>query len=612
MTRRDRAGCRRAPRAPLWLAGALLLALAGCTHNTLSRAQTAEEERDRYGVRTVGDVTAVGNAEPVALGGVGLVVGLEGTGGDCAADGYRAMLVHDLQKHNVRNVKEVLASPNHALVIVEASLPPGANKGDRLDLTVKLPPGSRATSLRGGYLKKCLLYNYDFARNLNPNYTGPANGLLGHPVAFAEGQVLVEVGPGDGEAGHLKQGHIWGGGRSRIDQPFGLMMAPDQQFARVSALVAERINQTFQGGLRGSVEDKIAVAKNNLAVMLRVPAQYRPNLLRYLRVVRFIPLRTDAADAPPAEGNDRRPYRQRLAADLLDPTQTVVAALRLEALGNRSTPVLQKGLLSPHPLVRFCSAEALAYLGSPTGAEELARAVVEQPLFRAFGLTALASLDESISRDKLRDLLLGPYDDQTRVGAFRALRTLDENEAVVLGELLNESFWLHRIAPDAPPLVHVSTTRRAELLLFGQAPRLKPPFWFLAGEFAVTATEDDRARCTVSRATLGGDPIRKSCGLELEAVLRTMADLGAMYPEVVALLRQAESTGSLNCRVQVDALPQAPSVYDLVQAGRDQGSVELVPAGQDLGLTPTLYEAGLPSRRNGARRAAPPREGRPE
>jgi hypothetical protein len=578
----------RAGRAPLWVLGAALLGLVGCIHEQQARLQSDEEnERDRYGVKTVGDWTVVGNAEPVALGGVGLVVGLEGTGGGTANDGYRAMLEDQMRKEGVKNVKEVLASSNHALVVVQAQLPPGACKGDPIDVEVSLPPGSRATSLRGGYLRTCQLLNYDFARNLNPDYKGSADMLLGHPLARAEGMILTGLGDGD-EAARVRHGRIWGGARGQVDQPFALVMNPDQQYARVSNLVANRVNETFPGG-------NLATARNHLAVSLRVPPAYRLNLPRYLRVVRLIPL-GPVEDDPSAGKQDRRSYRQRLADDLLDPAHTVLAALRLEALGQKSIPALKQGLESKHPLVRFCSAEALAYLGSPACGDELARAVTDQPLLRAFGLTALASLDEAVSQIKLRELLATSADDEIRYGAFRALRALDESNLAVRGELINDSFWLHRVAPNAAPLVHISSTRRAEVVLFGEEPCLKPPFSFLAGEFAVTATEDD-PRCTVSRFPLHGASARKQCSLKVADVLRTMAEMGGMYPEVVALLQQASACQSLTCRVRCDALPQATSVYDLVRMGRNKSGgdgLELL-GGQDLGATPTLYEVGLPS-----------------
>lgn len=586
-----------AGRCHLWLLGmlgAVLLVLAGCTSAGQHRGKAEEEaELHRYDVVTIGDKTSVGNADPVPLGGVGLVEGLEGTGGDCNHDSYRAMLSDHLRKSRVENVNELLKSSSHALVIIEAQMPPGAAPGELIDVEVKLPPGSKATSLRGGSLRKCFLFNFDFAKNLRPDYQGGQNLLLGHKLAVAEGPVLVGQGDGD-EAALLKQGRIWGGAKTLRDYPLALVMNSDAQRAALTSLLADRVNATFQPvGMQGHLDSRIAYTKDNVSIALRVPQQYRHNLLRYLRVVRMIPV-TESADAASKNEQDRRSYRQKLGDDLLDPGRTVIAALRLEALGSKSIPILkEKGLKHAHPLVRFCSAEALAYLGSPACGEELHAAVVSQPMLRAFGLTALASLNEAVCHLKLKELILCDLDDETRYGAFRALRVLSQQDPVVRGEHLNDSFWMHRIAPDSRPFVHLSTTRRAEVVLFGQTPRLKPPFSFLAGEFAVTATEND-SRCTVSRFPVHGAPARRPCSLDLEEVLRAMAELGAQYPDVLTLMQQANTCDSLTCRIRVDALPQAPTVQELVQAGKDPQ--ELLRGGQDLGATPTLYQVGLPSK----------------
>ncbi len=578
----------------LWLLGglgAVVLVLAGCSHTGQQRGQAADEsDAVRYEVPTIGDRTTVGNSEPVPLGGVGLVTGLEGTGGDCPHDSYRSMLADQLRKDKVRNVNELLNSSTTALVIVEASLPPGASKGDPIDIQVKLPPGSKATSLRGGYLQKCKQYDYDFARNLRPDYHGPEGMLLGAAKAYAEGPVLVGAGDGD-ESARVKSGRIWSGGRVRYDHPLALIMNPNYQLGNLTALITDRVNETFSAGLRGALDSRLANTGNKYAIDLRVPAQYRLNLERYLRVVRMIPL-GEAADMPSSKGEDHRSYRQKLADDLLDPARTVVAALRLEALGSKSIPALREGLKSKHALIRFCSAESLAYLGSPSCGDELARAVVEYPVLRVFALTALASLDEAICHIKLKELVLADLDDEARIGAFRALFALSPNDPLVRGEMLNDSFWLHRVDPKGKPMVHVSTNKRAEVVLFGEAPTLRPPFSFLAGDFAITATAED-SRCTISRFPVGGAPARKQCSLEMEDVLRTIAELGGQYPEVIAMLQQAGTCDALSCRIRVDALPQSTSVYDLARTGQE--GIDLIPAGQDLGHTPTLYSNGLPS-----------------
>jgi hypothetical protein len=597
MNRRD--SVIRLPRAAglaaVWGLGAALAGLLGCAGSPQTRLQSADDEGDRYGVKTVGDVTTVGNADPAKLGGVGLVDGLDGTGAEPTPDNYRTMLEEelrksmreeDLRREGARTVKEFLKSKNRALVVVTAQVPPGANPGDLIDVEVTLPPRSNAVSLRGGYLRFCKLRDFEYTKHLNPDFQGPNVALPGFVRAVAEGPVLVGFGDGD-EAARVRRGRVWSGGRLKVGSPFLLLLNPDCQQARLAALVADRVNDAFRGAPGVGAGPGLAEAHDNLAVRLRVPPAYKLNLPRYLRVVRLAPLQDGTAPAAPVA--DARPYRQRLADDLRDPARAVSAALRLEALGTDSIPALKRGLEDDQPLVRFCAAEALAYLGSPACGEELAQAVQKQPMLRAFALTALASLDEAGSRVKLHELLATSADDETRYGAFRALRAVDEHDPLVRGEFLNDSFWLHRVAPDAPPLVHISSTKRAEVVLFGTDPMLRPPFSFLAGEFAVTATDGDQ-KCIVSRFPLHGDAVRSQCPLRLEDVLRAMADMGGTYPEVVELLQQAHQCQSLSCRVRCDALPQAVSVQELARLGRDAADGAPPAAAGDLGATPTLYD----------------------
>lgn len=562
----------------------VLVGLAGCFHPQTRLQSDDEGERDKdLNVKTIGDFTAVANAEPIQVGGVGLLVGLEGTGGHPVPDAYRTLLEDQLRKRGVENVKEILASTSTALVLVSAMIPAGAHKGAPLDVEITLPPHSKTTSLKGGVLKECFLYNYESKRSLNPDYKGGNSWLPGHKLAVARGPVIVGFGDGD-ESARLRQGRIWGGGRSLIDRPFYLVLNKEQQRAPLAQKVAERINETLQGPYHGALSE-LAAAKSNQLVFLRVPEQYKHNLPRYLRVVRLIPL----AEAQGA----RSPYRRRLEEELLDPKQAVTAALRLEALGPDSVESLKRGLQSEHALVRFCAAEALAYLGSPACGEELARMVEHQPALRAFSLTALASLDEAICHVKLRELL-NAQSAETRYGAFRGLRALDEHDPNVAGELLNDSFWLHRAAPSSSPLVHVSCSRRAEVVLFGEEVFLVPPFSFLAGEFTLTAGASDD-QCTLSRLSVNHGTSRRQCPLNLETVLRTLAAMGGTYPNVVDFLRQAGSCQCLTSSVAIDALPQATSVHDLAKNGSTDpdlmpADADILDARADFGATPTLFE----------------------
>ncbi len=569
----------------------LLVVLAGCAQSQ-TRFQVEEEvERDPLSeTKTIGDVTSVANAEPVAVSGVGLVGSLNGTGGTPPGS-FRTALEAELRRQHVEHIKEVLDSPDNALVLVSAMIPAGAHKDDPLDIEVTLPPQSKATSLRGGILKPCILYNYDSTHHMVPG-TQRADALVrGHPLAKAEGALLVGFGDGD-EAATMKRGRIWGGGRAQIERPFYVVLNGDKQSARLAAQIAQRINETFQGQYRGTGSE-LAKAENKNFVYLRVPVQYKLNLPRFLRVARLIPLQ----ETPGPNSH----YRKKLAEDLLDPARTITAALRLEALGADSIPTLKHGMENQHSLVRFTAAESLAYLGSPACGEELARLAQDQPVLRAYCLTALASLDEAVCHVKLQELLMS-NSAETRYGAFRALRALDERDQVVRGQRLNDSFWVHQVAPGSAPLVHISTSRRAEVVFFGEGAALEPPFSFLAGpEFTVTAGADDE-RCTVSRFSLRNGTGRMQCSLKLLDVLRALAELGGEYPDAVELMRQADKCQCLSCPVKVDALPQATSVYDLAKAGqalkkgesdellRTDG--EVMNARADFGATPTLFEDG--------------------
>jgi flagellar basal body P-ring protein FlgI len=483
----------------------------------------------------------------------------------------------------------MLGSPNNTMVIVTAEIPAGSRKGDAIDAIITLPDQSRCTSLKGGYLVQCELYNYELAKRVNPNAQSPNRALKGYKLALAEGRVLVGVeGKAKVRAEHAanktssdrdddddspKLGRVWGGCTCLESPPLALNLNTDQQQARIAARVAERINETFPGARLGN--DTLASARNRSLIMLGVPSQYRHNLPHYLRVVRAIPL----DHIPPKDG----PYRHKLADQLLDPAHTLAAAIRLEALGEDSVPVLKAALKEPSFLVRFAAAEALAYMRKPACGEELARLAKEQPALRAHCLTALASLDESICRRKLEELM-GEKDAALRYGAFHGLRVMDDRDSEVAGTKLNNSYWLHQVAKDSPPMVHYLTSRRPEIVLFGDTQALVAPFRFAIGEeFTITANRDDTV-CTISRFSATKSVAHRQCSMNLADVLQNLSELGGMYTDAVDLLQKADQQGRLNCEVHADAMPKPIDVQELAQIGKNP---ELRAA---LGAMPNLFQ----------------------
>lgn len=572
-----------------------LFALSGCSQPQIRSQKEEETEKERYPVKTVGDVSTFSNADSVTVSGVGLVEGLEGNGSPAPVGELRAQIENELRRMKVKDIKGILNSRDFSIVLVQAVIPAGSRKGDKIDLEVTVPPGFKTTSLRGGYLHRCTLYNYDSASNINPTRAGNNAALRGHPLVRGDGALLVGLNGGDDKE-KLRRARVWGGGVCQVDRQFLIMLNSQHQFTSVASNVASRVNAAFQDTVLMTPGNELSVAKTNTTVTLNVPPRYKLNLPRFLRVVRMVPLEERSASKD--DKKQRPPYKVQLAEDLLDPARTVSAALRLEALGTPSIPALREGLKHDHPLVRFCSAEALSYLGSPSAGDELARVIEQQPYLRAFALTAMASLDEAVCYVKLKDLLASDQNDETRYGAFRALLTLDEKSNEVRGELLNETYWIHEVAPGSKPLVHLSTSRRAEIVLFGETPKLIPPFTILSGEYALTAQEG-ATQCTIAHIPLHSTEEKESrvpCPLELNKVVPLLAKMGATYPEVIEVIRQADSCKNLTCRVRIDALPQALQIDEMAKAGKEKvkmdlaQDVQIIKPDPNFGGTPTLFQ----------------------
>jgi hypothetical protein len=572
-----------------------LLAAAGCLQpeTRLQKAEESERDKDLH-VCLIADVSEVANVMPLPVSGVGLVTGLAGTGGSPLGS-FRDSLEKQLLKKGIEHVKGVLDSHDNALVLVTALIPAGARRGDALDLEVTLPAGSKATSLAGGYLQECTLRNYEFTKNVSPEFKGGNIPLAGNILARGKGPLLVGFRATE-EPAELKRAHVWQGGVSLIPRPFYFVMKKDERSARIANAVADRINFMYQEDSQkmrvseaqkqllllddvthrlnqkhetAAGNGKMAWAHDKGVIDVCVPFGYRFNRERYLRVARLVPLRE-------AGNEESARYRQRLHKMLLEPAETLRAALRLEALGAESVPALKDGLKSDHAMVRFASAEALTYLGNTAGVEELTQLARQNPLLANYCVVALASLDEGICRTRLAELLRCD-DTPLRCAAFLALRLVAAHDPPesdgrpnrwLHGEWLNEADWLHQVAPGATPLVTYAVDKRAEIVLYGDGIHLLTPTRLLVGpDYTVTAEPGDD-RCTVSRISTKSGQQRKQCSLRLNDVLRTLADLGGSYPDAVDLLRKLEDRQALSCPVRVNTLPPEATLEKLVESSR--------------------------------------------
>lgn len=238
----------------------------------------------------IGDITHLQGTRTNRLVGMGLVVGLPGTG-----DGgkYEAAMrplaqLHARFANPVSSLAELKNARNVAIVLVEATLPrDGAREGERVDVKVS---SEAAKSLAGGRLLLTPL--------VSPNLED------GRIMAMAGGPIQIED-PAVPTVGRIAEGatleHDWihtytALGRElpepirtrswvRLDEPYitFVINEPHAEWA-IAYTIAQSINEeaSIQEVARGNTQDQIAMAVDPRTVLVRVPETERANLAPFV------------------------------------------------------------------------------------------------------------------------------------------------------------------------------------------------------------------------------------------------------------------------------------------------------------------------------------------
>lgn len=508
----------------------------------------------------IGDYAGFANLNLVTLEGVGLVVGLDGTGSDPQPSSYREVLADDMRRRGIDDPETILRSPNTALVIVRAYLPPMIRKGEAFDVEVRVPDGDTTSSLNGGWLLET---------ELSESAIVPGQGVMkGHILAKAKGSIMVTSGEGKSDSTGLKRrGKVLGGGASKKDRDLRIQLRSDFKSVRQSKRIADKIGQRFFAYNESGLREPLAKALTDQTIELKVLPRYKDNYPRYREVIRNIAFR----ETPVA----RHVRMEKLKSQLLDPDTTEIATLQLEAIGNEAIPILKTGLKHPDLLVRFNAAVALAYLGQAEAVPVLGEAAVSERAFRVYALAALSTIDEGEAHLLLRKLTNAQTDEagkitdsaELRYGAFRALWTLDKRDPYLNGDMMKEAssdrelFALHTLPTTGEPIIHLTQHRRSEIVLFGEDQRFKTPLAVRAGNHILVTAQPGTDRIAISKYQAGQPDKRKEVSTRVAEVIRTAVDFGASYPDVAQLLLQAAKQQNLTSQIEIDALPQGGREY---------------------------------------------------
>lgn len=545
---------RRALRWTFLSLGIALLSASapGCAATSI-RSQSPEDIAAAGAERTlVGELAVPDGLQPVAVEAVALVTGLAGTGSDPHPGPERAALLNDMQKRGVINPNQVLASSSTSLALVRGYMRAGIQAGDRFDLEIRVPSRSETSSLRDGWLMESQLR--EMAALGNQIHEG-------HPLARAQGPILVDpAAESSGNTISQTRGRVLGGGIAKKSRPLRLVLKPDHRSVRNSSQIGAMLNRRFFMYHQG-IKQGVATPKTDEYVQIEVHPRYKDNIPRYMQVLRAVPLRET-----PSEQMERLKLLER---QLLDPITADAAALRLEAVGKAAADTLAIGVKSEDPLVRFYAAEALAYLDDRRAVPALAQAAREEPAFRVYALSALGAMDDFSASQELREMLALPSA-ETRYGAFRALWAMDPHDPALASENLGDQFSYHALAVGGPPLIHLTRSFRAEVVLFGKEHRLKTPVVLDASQ-RILIKADTPDEVVISRFEAGSDVQKRTVSNSIDAVVRAIVELGGSYPDVVQALQQAKLKKCLSSRLEIDALPQPGREYTSHSPGGEPG-----------------------------------------
>ena len=518
-----------------------LSVICGCKGDAVKKKDDLNIEQENKPKKAffIGDLAVPVGLDLMEINAVCLATNLDNTGSDPPQSNLRTMLLKEMSSQNVESPNRLLADPSTSLVIASGKLPPGVQKGDHFDVEVTLPMDSETTSLRGGYLLPApmkRMEKYDRVRE-------------GNKVGTCRGPILVEPKTGDDrDKQSQRRGKVLGGGVATTSRFIGLRLLSDSEKPDpyMTMKMESAVNRRFQITRASGIKENVIKAKNDKFLELTVYPKYKDNLGRYIEVVRCIPLNETEAG--------RMNRLEKLQARLLDPTTAKRAALELEAIGKPAVDTLKEGLASEDLKVRFYAAQALAYLDESQAAQALGEAALKEPELRVFALTALSALDDLYAYEELRKLLDAPTA-ETRYGAFRALKMMRPEDPLVKGEMLgDETFALCTVPVTGKPMLHITKSYRAEIVLFGENQQFKHPFT-MEGANGIVVRSTSPTEMVVSRFAVNKADQRRTVPMNVESVIRALSDVGATYPDVIEILQGAIEQNALDTTFKIDAIP---------------------------------------------------------
>lgn len=623
-----RAGSRAAAsravvsRALACLALSVLTAVtsAGCSQSK-ARPKIAARYQDvgpkknlpPYLKGSIFELTELANQQPYPISSYGLVGQLRGTGDTDAPAAVRQWMIKEMVRRGFGDPTRgmgkmqpgpVLASPDFAIVRVDAVLPPGARKGDRIDAFVSALP-NETTSLAHGVLFEADLKDRG-ADPYNPSATLEVFAKAGGPIlvnpAYALDAATSPTGPAKAS---LRRGVVPNAGAVQTDRPLMLMLRQPQH--SVARAIERRINERFQREAdrprkNAMMGYQVAEARDEGRIEVFVPRSFNGDWERFAGVCQYLFLDTSV------------PFATKKAQELAEAAVKPKAPLLeisycWEGLGGPALPFVSKLFSHPDPNVSFAAVRAAAFIGDTSFAaqETLTRiAMTRGHPYQLSAIDVLGKLPASTALNQMLRRLVDAPEASVRVKAYEVLAA-NEDPSFVSHSVRRwedrEKFLLDLVPSEGPPLVYATQRGRPRIAIIGRFPVIRDGLVFSAlgnrltiaakqvGEENKSALEifyrDPRRRAPVRvlarpdvaelAARLGGEGPKQDDKLdftygEVLAILQAMVDRG----DIVSATRGRDGRALAASFV----LQEPPQVADqiltapAIDAGRPQTDEE--------------------------------------
>ena len=476
------------------LVGIWLAASAGGCDPKKPRLTIGEDEPPpppAYVAGTISQYATLTGGGPLPVRGHGIMVGL-GRNGSAEVpahlkEGLRQYLLRQDLGSWLKGTQDLTPSRflrdlDTAVVLVEATIPPGAPVRERLDVRVSALPQSQTRSLEGGTLMpvelRLTLRDTASSDRSSKVWMRAAGPVFVNP--FLDQRKAADIA-------RFKVGRVIGGGRVSRSRPI-LLQLRQPDYVRAS-LIERRINERFPS-LR-----KVANAKNTAMISLRVPEKYRADYRNFLRLINRLPLRGGPGVW--------EAHARGIAAAIAQPdAEHEELALVWEAMGRQVVPVLRTQYASRSTRAAYYAARTGLRLGDAMAEPVVLRFAesANSPL-QILAVKELGRHPKAVRASAMLYRLLSDENELVRVAAYESLVKRGDSSRITRYSVSGQ-FLLDVVRSSRSYVIYATQTRQPRLVLFGKDMSVARPMFFSSPDEMVTINAHaDSKRLLVYRKT---------------------------------------------------------------------------------------------------------------